>query len=63
MPSKYQLVHSSLYINNSDVPINKLKISDSKIIHKLENDLLDEAYRVFQSELNDDTIFDGLKKR
>ena len=58
MPSKYQLVHSSLYINNSDVPINKLKISDSKIIHKLENDLLDEAYRVFQSELNVNTVFD-----
>lgn len=57
MPSKYQLVHSSLYIKNSDVPINKLEITDSKIIHELENDLLDEAYRVFQSELNEGTIF------
>jgi len=58
MPSKYQLVHSSLYVNNSDVPINKLDITDSKTIHKLENDLLDEAYRVFQSELNEGTLFD-----
>lgn len=58
MPSKYQLVHSSLYVNNSDVPINKLDITDSKMIHKLENDLLDEAYRLFQSELNEGTLFD-----
>jgi len=58
MASKYQLVHSSLYINNSDVPINKLDIKDSATIHKLENDLLHEAYTIFREELTQDTIFD-----
>jgi len=58
MASKYQLVHSSLYINNSDVPINKLDIEDSATIHKLENDLLHEAYTIFREELTQDTIFD-----
>lgn len=57
MASKYQLVHSSLYLNNSDVPVNKLNIEDSNLIHSLENDLLDEAYRVFKSELDEFTIF------
>jgi len=58
MPSKYQLVHSSLYLDNSDVPINRLDIKDSTVIHRLENDLLDEAYRVFETELNENTVFD-----
>lgn len=58
MPSKYQLVHSSLYLNNSDIPVNILNIKDSDVIHTLENDLLDEAYRIFKTELDKFTIFD-----
>ena len=58
MPSKYKLVHSQFYIENSDVPINKLNIVDSDVIHEFENDLLRDAYGVFVEELNDDTIFD-----
>lgn len=58
MPSKYQLTHSSFYIENSDVPINKLNIDDSKVIHELENSLLFEAYKIVSKELNNNTLFD-----
>ena len=58
MASKYQLVHSEFYIENSDVPVNRLNITDSKIIHAFENDLLRDAYKVFVEELNGQTIFD-----
>lgn len=58
MASKYRLVHSEFYIENSDVPVNRLDITDSKIIHALENDLLRDAYEVFLEELNADTVFD-----
>ena len=56
--SKYQLDDSDIYINGSDVPKNKLKITDSEVIHEIENDLLIEAYEKFLSELNDNTKFD-----
>ena len=58
MASKYQLVHSEFYIENSDVPVNRLSITDSKIIHAFENDLLRDAYEVFVEELDSQTIFD-----
>ncbi len=58
MASKYKLVHSQLYLENSDVPKNKLGITDSKVIHALENDLLKDAYEAFVQELNKDTRFD-----
>ncbi|WP_428738417.1 Fic/DOC family protein [Sulfurimonas sp.] len=56
--SKYQLDDSPIYLNGSDVPKNKLDISDAEVIHEIENDLLIEAYEKFLSELNDDTKFD-----
>lgn len=58
MASKYRLVHSEFYIENSDVPVNRLDITDSKIIHAFENDLLGDAYRAFVEDLNSETIFD-----
>jgi len=58
MASKYRLVHSEFYIENSDVPVNKLGITDSTIIHALEQDLLKDAYGVFAGELSRETIFD-----
>jgi len=43
--SKYQLDDSSIYIDGSDVPKNKLDITDPAIIHEVENNLLLQAYK------------------
>ncbi len=58
MASKYHLKDSSFYISGTDVPVNKLQITDSQILHEMEKELLEEAYGVFFDELNEDTIFD-----
>lgn len=58
MASKYQLKNNSFYINGSDVPKNKLNITDSLQIHELEKELLEEAYQVFYDELDENTAFD-----
>lgn len=68
MASKYRLESNSLYIGNSDVPQNKLNITDPNEIHELEKILLAEAYQVFYDELDENTIFDeeyfiGLHRR
>ena len=58
MASKYQLKNSSLYIEGTDVPKNKLHIANSEEIHELERELLAEAYATFYEELNENTLFD-----
>lgn len=58
MGSKYKVQSSEIYIENTDVPKNKLNIEDSTQIHELEKELLTEAYQVFYDELNETTIFD-----
>ncbi|WP_457747595.1 Fic/DOC family protein [Sulfurimonas sp.] len=58
MASKYQLVDSKFYYENSDVPINKFDIKDTQTIHEIEKELLEEAYTVFFNELDEDTCFD-----
>lgn len=55
--SKYQLDDSPIYIDGSDVPKNKLNITDSELIHEIENNLLIEAYEKFSHSLNEDTKF------
>ena len=55
--SKYQLDNSPIYIDGSDVPKNKLNITDSELIHEIENNLLIEAYEKFSHSLNEDTKF------
>lgn len=55
--SKYQLDDSPIYINGSDVPKNKLDITDPSIIHEVENNLLLQAYKQFSSDLNEYTQF------
>ena len=57
MASKYQLEHSLIYIAQSDVPHNKLGITDSEELHEIERELLEEAYQVFNSELNEKCVF------
>ena len=58
MASKYQLVDSKFYYENSDVPINKFDIKDTQTIHEIEKELLEEAYTVFFNELDENTRFD-----
>jgi len=57
MESKYQLVDSKFYYENSDVPINKFDIKDTQTIHEIEKELLEEAYTVFFNELDEDACF------
>lgn len=47
MVSKYHFENSSLYIEGTDIPKNKLGITNSEEIHELERELLSEAYTVF----------------
>ena len=56
--SKYQLDSSPIYIDGTDIPKNKLDITDSELIHEIEHNLLTQAYEQFSTQLNKDTIFD-----
>ncbi len=56
--SKYQLDSSPIYIDGTDIPKNKLKITDSELIHEIEHNLLTQAYEQFSSQLNKQTTFD-----
>ena len=56
--SKYQLKKSSIYYDDSNIPVNKLEIKDGAILHHLEEDLLQDAFEIYVSELNDNTCFD-----
>ena len=56
--SKYQLDSSPIYIDGTDIPKNKLDITDSELIHEIEFNLLTEAYEQFSSQLNKQTTFD-----
>lgn len=60
MASKYQLKDSSFYISGTDVPVNKLGIEDSELLHEIEKGLLEEAYEIYFDELSSDTIFDEI---
>ena len=56
---KYYPPSNHIYYENSDVPINKLDIKDSQLIHELERELLLNAYEHFHIKLSDDTLFDA----
>lgn len=58
MTSKYQLENNVIYLAGTDVPHNKLGITDSVELHELESELLAEAYQIFSSELDDNILFD-----
>ena len=52
MVSKYHLENSFIYLDGSDIPRNKLGITDSEELHEFERELLTEAYQVFYNELD-----------
>jgi len=51
MASKYLLESSAIYIDGTDIPHNKLGITNTEELHELERELLEEAYQVFYQEL------------
>jgi cell filamentation protein len=55
---KYYPPSNHIYYENSDVPINKLDIYDSLVIHEIERELLLRSYEYFHNDLADDTRFD-----
>ncbi len=56
--SKYQLDSSPVYIDGTDIPKNKLNITDSELIHEIEQNLLTQAYEQFSAQVNINTVFD-----
>jgi hypothetical protein len=45
--SKYQFQQSSIYQPGTDLPINRLNISDADILHEIEAQLLQQAHLTF----------------
>ena len=58
MASKYKNEASSIYIEGTDIPKNKLNLINSIQIHEIERELIEEAYEIFYNELDENTIFD-----
>ena len=56
--SKYRFKNSSIYIGDSDLPLNKLSITDPFELHAIENELLIQAYELFYHRIDDTTVFD-----
>jgi cell filamentation protein len=56
--SKYRFKNSSIYIGDSDLPLNKLSITDPLELHAIENELLIQAYELFYHSINEHTVFD-----
>ncbi len=56
--SKYHFKESSIYIEGTDIPINRLNIVDDNEIHELENRLLEEAYLILSQQVKRATILD-----
>ena len=55
---KYYPPSNHIYYENSDVPINKLDIKDSVLIHELEKEQLVNAYENLHNNLTENTKFD-----
>lgn len=56
--SKYHQKDSDIYYGNTTIPKNRLSIKDSEQLHEIEKQLLEDAYEVFISELDENTVFD-----
>ncbi|SKB25598.1 hypothetical protein [Malaciobacter marinus] len=61
--SKYHQKDSEIYYDGTDIPINKLSLKNSLELHEIESLLLKQAYELYISQLNENTVFDMLKKR
>lgn len=56
--SKYRFKNSTIYLGDSDLPLNKFSITDSIELHAIENELLIQSYELFYHRLDEHTIFD-----
>lgn len=56
--SKYQFNASDIYLPGTDIPINRLGITDPELLHEVEETLLQQAYQTFIAECEPTTRFD-----
>lgn len=56
--SRYQFRESDIYLPGTDIPRNRLGITEAGLLHEIEESLLQQAYRVFIAELQSATRFD-----
>ena len=56
--SKYQFNASDIYLPGTDIPKNRLGITEPDQLHGIEETLLQQAYQTFIAECEPDTRFD-----
>lgn len=56
--SKYQFKASDIYLPGTDIPVNRLGITEPEVLHQVEGTLLQQAYQTFIAECEPDTRFD-----
>ena len=56
--SRYQLEKSDIYLPGTDIPKNRLGITEADLLHEIEATLLQQAYQTFIDELQPATRFD-----
>lgn len=66
--SKYQFRESDIYLPGTDIPKNRLGITEADLLHEIEAGLLQQAYQIFIAELQpairfDEACFKSLHQR
>jgi cell filamentation protein len=56
--SKYQFSASDIYLTGTDIPKNRLGITEPELLHEIEQSLLQQAYQAFIAECESNTRFD-----
>ncbi len=56
--SRYQFGKSDIYLPGTDIPKNRLGITEADLLHEIEATLLQQAYQTFIDELQPATRFD-----
>lgn len=56
--SKYQFTESDIYLPGTEIPRNRLGITEPELLYEIEANLLQQAYQIFISELDFATRFD-----
>ncbi len=56
--SKYQFRQSDIYLPGTDLPVNRLGVTDADLLHEIEAQLLQQAYARFVAALQPDTRLD-----
>lgn len=56
--SKYQFTTSDIYLPGTDIPKNRLGITEPELLHEVEETLLQQAYQIFIAECESTTRFD-----